>query len=72
MGKIRRAIIGVDAFSPARGSASAIACAHAEGIKRNSDGIRAQRILLVMFASAQTHQRITFGENETESEFRFL
>ena len=35
-------------------------------------GIRTQRILLAMYASAQTHQRITFGENETEPEFRFL
>ena len=37
MGKIRWAIIGVGAFSPARGAANAIAYAHAEGIKRNSD-----------------------------------
>ena len=35
-------------------------------------GIRTQRILLAMYASAQTHQRIVFGENETEPEFRFL
>lgn len=35
-------------------------------------GIQTQRILLAMYASAQTHQRIIFGENETEPEFRFL
>ena len=36
------------------------------------NGIRTQRILLAMYASAQTHRRIVFGENETEPEFRFL
>ncbi len=35
-------------------------------------GIRTQRILLALYASAQTHQRIVFGENEAEPEFRFL
>ena len=35
-------------------------------------GIRTQRILLAMYASAQTHRRIVFGENEIEPEFRFL
>ena len=36
------------------------------------NGIRTQRILLAMYASAQTHRRIVFGENEIEPEFRFL
>ena len=35
-------------------------------------GIRTQRILLAMYASAQTRQRIIFGKNETDPEFRFL
>ena len=35
-------------------------------------GIRTQRILLALYASAQTHQRIVFGENEIDPEFRFL
>jgi len=36
------------------------------------NGIRTQRILLAMYASAQTRRRIVFGENETDPEFRFL
>lgn len=37
MKKITWAIIGIGMFSPRRGRASAIAYAHAEGLKRNSD-----------------------------------
>lgn len=37
MKKIRWAIIGVGKFAPTRGGASAIAYAHAEAVKRNSD-----------------------------------
>ena len=37
MSKYRWAILGIGAFSPKRGGANAIAYAHAEAIKRNSD-----------------------------------